>query len=347
MKTRVQNNSTNGEYSLYGTATDQRSPLGSLLRAKVIDNNDPLSLGRVKVEIPSVHGIGYDQDSLPWAAVMQSGSGAGSGSTIIPMVGTTVLVSFEAGDINKPIVVGSVPGTTSVTTLQVQATVPSQYGKGSSTTAKIRQVGVSELPIEGQDINKQVVFKSHNDSIIYMDNTTSDNNIVLRGASDENLTLADQKIKLETSIGSHLLMNDFPRDYDEEHGEEVELYSKSKYRLFFDSQEDGMMALEMKGGDQGLYGYGGEDGLLYLENKNAKVTLGDEILTLYHKGSDTMLDVSPKYIDATSGSASIRIENGEIKINAGGATIKIIDGVVSIGANVVNIDAPVINLGDD
>lgn len=88
-----------------------------LYKARVEDNRDEYEVGRVRVRIPHLHGIPTtDSDNkslksseLPWAyPCMPFPCGFDHGSFIIPEVGTYVWVMFEAGDINKPVYIGSV-----------------------------------------------------------------------------------------------------------------------------------------------------------------------------------------------------------------------------------------------
>jgi len=81
-----------------------KSVLGNY-RAKVLDNVDPLKVGRVKVEIyPFFRGI--NSELLPWAVPAMpifNGAGSGSGCLCIPSIGSYVWVFFEAGDIYQPV----------------------------------------------------------------------------------------------------------------------------------------------------------------------------------------------------------------------------------------------------
>lgn len=123
-----------------------RDPVNGTMRARVEDNRDPLKLGRVKVRIPSMHGVPVtdtktdsikvddnsttadtnsavkidkhrdekvqqsqflEVDDLPWAyPVSMSGAGAGHGSLIVPSIGDYVFVTFENGDRTSPIYFG-------------------------------------------------------------------------------------------------------------------------------------------------------------------------------------------------------------------------------------------------
>jgi uncharacterized protein involved in type VI secretion and phage assembly len=71
----------------------------------VVDVHDPDQQGRVRVRLPWVvdGGGGYEA----WARVATLMAGAGRGSWFIPDVDDEVLLAFEAGDPNRPYVVGS------------------------------------------------------------------------------------------------------------------------------------------------------------------------------------------------------------------------------------------------
>lgn len=73
-----------------------------LVRGVVDDNADPEKLGRVKVSLPWLD----DQHSSAWAPVMQLGAGPESGTMFLPAVHDEVLVGFEHGQVDRPIVVG-------------------------------------------------------------------------------------------------------------------------------------------------------------------------------------------------------------------------------------------------
>lgn len=85
----------------------------SLTFAGVVEiNQDPLKLGRLKVRVPLVYGVGEDSASyigtndLPWAmpAGMPAGASAKSGGfSQIPEPGDTVWVRFLDGEPEKPI----------------------------------------------------------------------------------------------------------------------------------------------------------------------------------------------------------------------------------------------------
>ena len=83
-------------YEKFGTTTDGR------WTGKVVDNDDPDKLGRIKILI---FGF-YDElpkSALPWAVPDVGYIGGTNGSFIIPEIGTFVRGYFDQGDIQKPI----------------------------------------------------------------------------------------------------------------------------------------------------------------------------------------------------------------------------------------------------
>lgn len=70
--------------------------------AVVTDNKDPQEMGRVKLKIP---WLSADAESS-WARVAAPGAGNNAGVVWLPQVGDEVLIAFEQGDIEYPVVLG-------------------------------------------------------------------------------------------------------------------------------------------------------------------------------------------------------------------------------------------------
>lgn len=98
---------------------DRKNPFPGIYRGRVEYRKDPFRLGRIKVRIPSRHGVpGIDNEDevisvedLPWA--WKKGSihgGYDMGSFIIPPVGSFVWVEYEAGNPDKFVYSGGVEG---------------------------------------------------------------------------------------------------------------------------------------------------------------------------------------------------------------------------------------------
>jgi phage protein D/phage baseplate assembly protein gpV len=69
----------------------------------VVNTKDPDNRGRVKVQFPWLP----DPNESDWARVVQPGAGKGRGMVSLPEVGDEVLVAFQMGDPQVPIVIGN------------------------------------------------------------------------------------------------------------------------------------------------------------------------------------------------------------------------------------------------
>ena len=90
-------------------------------RGTVVNNLDPMQLGRLQVSVPLVLGDGQ----LSWAMPCVPFAGSGVGFFAIPPVGANVWVEFEGGDPNYPIwagcfwTVGQVPAVPALAEMKV------------------------------------------------------------------------------------------------------------------------------------------------------------------------------------------------------------------------------------
>lgn len=72
----------------------------------VTNNKDPENMGRVKVKVPDL----ADTVESAWARVAMVGAGASRGVFFLPEINDEVLVTFEAGDTRRPLVLGGLYG---------------------------------------------------------------------------------------------------------------------------------------------------------------------------------------------------------------------------------------------
>jgi hypothetical protein len=79
-------------------------------RGSVVNNMDPLNLGRLQAMVPEVLG----EIPTGWAVPCAPYAGMQAGFFAIPPVGAGVWIEFEAGDTSKPIWVGAWWGQTEV-----------------------------------------------------------------------------------------------------------------------------------------------------------------------------------------------------------------------------------------
>jgi len=68
---------------------------------RVVDNNDPQKLGRIQLQY-----FWQEQNQTSWARMMMPHTGSQRGIYFMPEVGDEVVVAFEDGDPERPIVLG-------------------------------------------------------------------------------------------------------------------------------------------------------------------------------------------------------------------------------------------------
>lgn len=146
-------------------------------RASVVSNIDPMGLGRIKVRIPSLHGVSEDQTgyvsdtSLPYAFPGSiAGAGYREGQYIIPSIGHTVWVSFETGTENL-IYFGS-----------LYSKAPENdkfiYKSRETNNGEPIQVLLDDIPADYHP-DKHVIYKSYFGDIIYIDDRKKEGTIVI------------------------------------------------------------------------------------------------------------------------------------------------------------------------
>lgn len=153
--------------------------VSGLYRGVVEDDNDPEYVGRVRVRVPSMHGVRssdpnkYNTDfiptwGLPWSVVCNVGAGFDQGSYITPEVGSTVIVGFEDDNPDKPVVLGGVFGTGSTGSkdlgnlgdrLPDETYEASTYKKSDGVYPQ--RLGIRETPSDAFDDPKnKIIYKS-------------------------------------------------------------------------------------------------------------------------------------------------------------------------------------------
>lgn len=81
-------------------------PVAASCRAKVMDNEDPNGLGRVRVQFDWQAQL--DEGMMtPWLRLAQPYAGGGKGFSFIPEIGEEVMIDFEGGNAERPYVKGT------------------------------------------------------------------------------------------------------------------------------------------------------------------------------------------------------------------------------------------------
>lgn len=81
-------------------------PTASSCTATVIDNEDPMQMGRIRVQFDWQETYGEEMVT-PWLRIMHPYAGGGKGFSFIPEIGEEVMVLFAGGNPEKPYVLGT------------------------------------------------------------------------------------------------------------------------------------------------------------------------------------------------------------------------------------------------
>lgn len=81
-----------------------------IYRGEVVDSDDPLRAGRVRVRVFGVFDD-FSTDTIPWALYCDAfmNGQSGFGGFWVPDIGSHVFVMFEAGDPDQPVYIGGAP----------------------------------------------------------------------------------------------------------------------------------------------------------------------------------------------------------------------------------------------
>ncbi len=121
--------------------------------------------GRVKVQFIWDREGKKDEKSSCWIRVSQPWAGAGWGGMFLPHVGHEVIVSFEEGDPDRPIITGRVYHGVNL--------VPDEL-PANKTKSSIRSWGDNDIVIEDKDGDKSILIKQANGNEIFLHETKPD-----------------------------------------------------------------------------------------------------------------------------------------------------------------------------
>lgn len=110
-------------------------------RGTVINNIDPLQIGRIMVLVPDVGGIIPSTWAMPCVPI----AGKQMGTFMVPQIGSGVFVQFEAGDPDRPVWVGGWWGDVAEVPALALAGVPGDPNIVIQTTLQ-NAIVVSDLP---------------------------------------------------------------------------------------------------------------------------------------------------------------------------------------------------------
>ena len=193
----------------------------------VKDIKDPSSLGRVKVDFPwlaeesEAVAISSDEDRAHsyWARIATLMAGAGRGTFFIPEVDDEVLVAFEHGDLDRPVVLGSLWNADDAPPESMDSDA-----KNNLRSIRSRSGHVISFDDNTEDKKAMVTIKSQGGHQIVLDDdgdkgkieiSTSAGHAITLDDAGKTLTLADSAgNKLELDANSNSLTIDASGNHD-------------------------------------------------------------------------------------------------------------------------------------
>lgn len=109
-------------------------------RGVVVNNIDPMMIGRVQVSVPDIGPI-----PSSWAMPCVPAAGINTGVFTVPQMGAGVWVEFEQGDVDHPIWVGGYWGSSAEVPAMAKSVLPGVNGLTIQTTLK-NGIVVSDMP---------------------------------------------------------------------------------------------------------------------------------------------------------------------------------------------------------
>lgn len=110
-------------------------------RGTVVNNVDPLQIGRIMATVPDVGGVIPTTWAMPCVPI----AGKQMGTFMVPQIGSGVFVQFEAGDPDRPVWVGGWWGDVAEVPALALAGVPGDPNIVIQTTLQ-NAIVVSDLP---------------------------------------------------------------------------------------------------------------------------------------------------------------------------------------------------------
>jgi len=181
----------------FNVGKSQTQPRSSMFcTAIVTDNADPDNLGRIKVQYP----WSRDNESSFWARVSTLMAGEEQGFYFIPEIDQEVLVAFVNGDVQYPIIIG--------TLWSQQASPPEQNDNGNNDIKKIRSRSGHEIVFDDSEESKLEISTISGHRILLDDSSGNetisieDNGgglIKLDAASNEILIKSNMDVSIEAT----------------------------------------------------------------------------------------------------------------------------------------------------
>jgi len=177
---------------MMANSTRNSSQGSTLATAIVTNNNDPESLGRVKVQYP----WSKESEESDWVRVSTLMAGSEQGFFFMPEVEQEVLVAFVNADVNAPIIIGALWNANSLP--------PQESDDGNNNIRKIRSRSGHEIVFDDTDEGsaQKLEINSSSGHKIILDDTSGSENITIEDHSGGKIELdaSSNKISIISSM---------------------------------------------------------------------------------------------------------------------------------------------------
>ncbi|MFB7495711.1 phage baseplate assembly protein V [Streptomyces sp. NPDC056161] len=148
-------------------------------RGRVVDNNDPLHIGRITAEVPDVLG---DEPST-WALPCLPFTGPQAGQFVVPPPGAGVWVEFEQGDPSFPVWTGC------------------WYGDAAELPPDARR------ELQANAANKPVVVQTPQDHKIVLNDTAgAEQGVLLQAQGGAYIRITKEAVVIATGAGAEVIL---------------------------------------------------------------------------------------------------------------------------------------------
>jgi uncharacterized protein involved in type VI secretion and phage assembly len=179
--------SASGLLDLFSSQSNDASRVQGLAVALVTNNKDPDNQGRVKLKFPWL-GDNHESD---WARIAVPMAGDDRGTYFLPEVNDEVLVAFQHGSIDSPIVVGAL--------WNGRDRPPANNSNGKNDLRVIRSRSGHEVRLNDADGSEtiEIIDKTGGNKIVI---ASSDNSITIKCAGKLTIDALEVEIKAQSSV---------------------------------------------------------------------------------------------------------------------------------------------------
>ena len=151
--------------------------ISGAVTAIVTNTKDPDGIGRIKIVYP----WNKDEGESYWARLMSFYAGDERGALFLPEVDYEVLVIFEQGDMESPIIIGSLWSTTSK--------LSEMNGDGMNNIKKIKTRSGHEIIFDDTESAEKVELKSKSGHQITLDDASGGEKVTIQDKSGNKIEM--------------------------------------------------------------------------------------------------------------------------------------------------------------